>query len=32
MVRTDVHVCLVSDQLLPNLLPALDIAVRPDDL
>ncbi|MCF6267773.1 MAG: DUF1887 family CARF protein [Desulfuromusa sp.] len=32
MVRADVHVCLVSDQLLPNLLPALDIATRPDDV
>lgn len=25
----DVHVCLVSHQLLPNLLPVLDMAVRP---
>jgi len=29
MINADVHVCLVSEQLLPNLLPVLDSVSRP---
>ena len=32
MINADVHVCLVSHQLLPNLLPALDTATRPREI
>ncbi|RLB72335.1 MAG: hypothetical protein DRH07_04865 [Deltaproteobacteria bacterium] len=30
MITADVHVCLVSEQLLPNLLPVLDPESRPE--
>lgn len=29
MTKADVHICLVSDQLLPNLLPVLDVLTKP---
>jgi len=32
MIKADVHVCLVSEQLLPNLLPVLDPESRPDEV
>ena len=32
MLKADIHVCLVSEQLLPNLLPALDPEVRPQEV
>jgi len=32
MVRANIHVCLVSEQLLPNLLPVLDAETRPDEV
>lgn len=32
MVNADLHVCLVSEQLLPNLLPVLDPATRPKEV
>ncbi len=30
--RAEVHICLVSHQLLPNLLPVLDVAIRPREV
>ena len=32
MIKADVHVCLVSEQLLPNLLPILDSETRPQEV
>ena len=32
MIKADVHVCLVSEQLLPNLLPVLDTETRPQEV
>jgi len=32
MIKADVHVCLVSEQLLPNLLPVLDSESRPKEV
>lgn len=32
MIKADVHVCLVSEQLLPNLLPILDSETRPQEI
>lgn len=32
MIKAEVHVCLVSEQLLPNLLPVLDSKTRPQEV
>ena len=32
MIKADIHVCLVSEQLLPNLLPVLDSDTRPQEV
>ena len=32
MIKADIHVCLVSEQLLPNLLPVLDSDTRPQEI